>query len=402
MECLPSPADAEAIVRARSRRLPTETRKLAASSGAVLAQQVRAERDQPPFDRVTMDGIAIASSAYQSGRRCYRIAGTQPAGHEPLTLTDPDDCIEVMTGAELPRGSDCIIPLEFFNVIEGRAEIGPDAFVDPGRNVHPRASDSRKDDILLEPGTGLGPPEIAAIASAGLANVEVRSEPRLMVISTGDELIEPGEPVQPWQIRRSNTYSIRASLISRGFRRISDEHLADDPRLLSKRLARHLADHDLIVLTGGVSTGRYDFVPSVLRELGVRPVFHRVAQRPGMPIWFGVTDEGCSVYGLPGNPVSALVCLARLVIPGIEAALGATASAIDAVALAVSVRPHPDLWFFLPVILQFDAALGRVAVPKPVRGSGDIISLLGTGGFVELPPGKTDIPAGHIVPLFLW
>ncbi len=402
MERLPTPDEAEAIIRADTRPLPTETRTLAASTGAVLAQPVRAERDQPPFDRVTMDGISIASSAYGAGRRCYRIAGTQPAGCEPLTLSDPADCIEVMTGAELPRGSDCIIPLEYLNVATGRAEIRPDAFVDPGRNVHRRASDSRAGEILLEPGTRLGGPEMAVVASAGLASVEVRSEPRLMIISTGDELVEPGEPIQPWQVRRSNVYSMRASLAARGCRRVSDEHLADDPRLLGERLDACLADHDLIVLTGGVSMGRYDFVPSVLRELGVRQVFHRVTQRPGMPMWFGVTDEGRGVFGLPGNPMSALVCLIRLVIPGIEAALGATDSAIDAAVLAEPVKPHPDLWFYLPVTLQYDAARGRVAVPKPIRGSGDIISVLGTEGFVQLPPGETDIPAGQVVRLFLW
>jgi molybdopterin molybdotransferase len=399
---LPTPSKAEAIIRECSPRLPIESRPLCALTDAVLAQSVCAERDQPPFNRVKMDGIAIASSSWMAGCRRYRVAGTQAAGHPPLRLADANDCIEVMTGAELPGGCDCVIPVEQLAVADGWAEIEPDEAVFQNKNIDVRGLDCAAGEVLLEPGIRLGSSELTVIASAGLARADVSTEPRIMIVSTGDELIEPGEAIEPWQVRRSNNYGMRASLASRGYCRVSDDHLVDDPQLLRDRLATHLATHDVLVLSGGVSMGKYDYVPGVLRELGVRQAFHRVAQRPGKPLWFGVTSEGRAVYGLPGNPVSALVCLVRYVVPGLAAALGEVNTLVDNVPLATAASPHRTLTFFLPVRLQAHPVHGRTAEPKPTRGSGDIISLLGTHGFVELPPGDSELPAGHVVRFYRW
>ena len=401
MQPLPSPAAAEALIRRHVQPLPVESRPLAALAGAVLAQSVRAERDQPPFDRVTMDGIAIASEAWRAGQRRFRIAGTPAAGQPPQPLP-PETCLEVMTGAVLPPGSDCVIPVERLTVADGWAEIDPEFVAEPFGNVHTRGLDCREGDMLLARGTRLGPPELAVLASAGLPRANVRAEPRILIVATGDELVEPGMPIEDWQVRRSNSYALRGALNLRGYQRVAEDHLPDDPQVLRERLADHLATHDVLVLSGGVSMGRFDHVPRALRELGVAEVLHRVAQRPGKPFWFGVGPEGQAVFGLPGNPVSALVCLVRYVIPGLQTAVGLGPRAPEPITLGAGFRVKPALWYFLPVQLDSSPTLGTVALPKATHGSGDFISLLGTDGFVELAPGPADYPAGHVAALYRW
>jgi molybdopterin molybdotransferase len=387
---LPTPAAAEALVRERVQRLPIESRPLESLAGAILAQSVRSERDQPPFDRVTMDGIALASQAWREGQRRFRIAGTQAAGQPALRLPAPGDCLEAMTGATLPLGCDCVVPVERLQVADGIATVDADVPVAPFLNVHTRGLDAREGELLLAPGARLGAPELAVLASAGLSRAQVSTEPRIVIVSTGDELIDPDRPIEDWQVRRSNSHALRGALNLRGFKLVGDDHLPDDHRVLAERLAVHLATHHVMVLTGGVSMGRFDHVPSVLRSLGVEEIFHKVAQRPGKPIWFGVGPQGQTVFGLPGNPVSALVCLLRYVVPALGAMLGAT----------FTVRPA--MAFFLPVQVEHSARLGLVAMPRPTRGSGDFISLLGSDGFVELPPGPREFAAGFVAPLFRW
>jgi molybdopterin molybdotransferase len=398
---LPTPAAAEALVRQHLVPLPVESRPLPALAGAVLAQSVRAERDLPPFDRVTMDGIAIASDAWRAGQRRFRIAGIQAAGARPQPLP-PDACLEVMTGAVLPPGSDCVVPVEHLVVADGWAEIVASHSVEAFDNVHTRGLDCREGDLLLARGTRLGPPELAVLASAGLPRADVRVEPRIVIVATGDELIDPGEPIEAWQVRRSNSCAMRAALTMRGCRQVGEDHLPDDPAVLRERLAAHLATHDVVVLSGGVSMGRFDHVPRALRDLGVTEVLHRVAQRPGKPLWFGVGPAGQAVFGLPGNPVSSLVCLVRYVVPGLQALAGLAPRPTEPVALGAPFRVKPTLWYFLPVQLDSSPVLGTVALPRPTQGSGDFVSLLGTDGFVELPPGPAEYAAGHVAPFHRW
>jgi molybdopterin molybdotransferase len=399
---LPTPAAAESLVRERVQPLPIESRPLETLAGAVLAQVVHAERDQPPFDRVTMDGITFASQSWREGQRRFRIAGTQAAGRPPLRLQQRADCLEAMTGAALPDGCDCVVPIERLHVADGFATVDATVPVEPYLNVHRRGLDARAGDLLLEPGMPLGAPELAVLASAGLARAEVRTEPRIVTITTGDELVAPDQPIADWQVRRSNSYALRGALTLRGYRRVAEDHLPDDVDVLTERLVAHLATHDVIVLTGGVSMGRFDHVPSVLQQLGVREVFHKVAQRPGKPVWFGIGATGQTVFGLPGNPVSALVCLLRYVVPALSAMMGAPARAIEHVALGSAFHVKPALAYFLPVQLADEPSRGRVAMPRATRGSGDFISLLGTDGFVELPPGPREFPAGHLAPFYRW
>jgi molybdopterin molybdotransferase len=376
--------------------LPIAPVALRDATGCVLQQSVKAERDQPPFDRVSMDGIAVASAGTT---REFRIAGTQAAGAAPLTLANPNECFEAMTGAMLPRGCDCVIPVERIVVDNGVARLTDDVTLAPWLNVHRRGIDCRADSEVLRPGVRLGAPEIAVLASAGLVHAQVTRMPRIVVISTGDELVEPGAPMSEWQIRRSNVYAVTAALRTRGFTRVADDHIADDEHALRDRLTRHLNEADVLILSGGVSMGKFDFVPKILAELGVTKIFHKIAQRPGKPMWFGVRGDGKAVYALPGNPVSTLVCTVRYVIPGLETATGMTPSAPLSIPLAQPYRVIADLATLLPVKLT---GAPSAAEPKPTHGSGDFTSLLGTDGFVELPPGNDPIPAGAPVKFYRW
>ena len=396
-----TPADADLLIGQNLQCLPIESLPLAQCAGTVLRENIYAERDQPPFDRVAMDGVALASRAGSAGVR-LRLQATQGAGDAPLTLAGPGNCIEIMTGAVLPHGCDCVVPVEEITVADGAVTLGAQARVEPWRNVHRRGSDTRQGALLVAAGLQLRAPEIAIAASAGMARIRVSSQPMLAVISTGNELVEPGEPVLDHQIRRSNVYAIVSALRAHGFQRVADDHLRDDAHEMRERLHFHLETHDVLVLSGGVSAGRFDLVPSVLQELGVREVFHRVAQRPGKPLWFGVAPSGAAVFGLPGNPVSSLVCYTRYVLPGLLGSLGHSGVAVERIALGAAVTITPPLTHFLPVKVQQDDWGRAWAQPAPTNGSGDFTALAGTDGFVELPPGPHTYPKGHVTRFYRW
>jgi molybdopterin molybdotransferase len=397
-----TPRLAEEAIYSRLTCLPIESLPLTQCVGATLRENVYAERDQPPFDRVAMDGMAVDSDALRRGLTRFRLQAVQAAGVPPLKLGSGNVAIEVMTGAILPAGSDCIVPVEQFDVAEGYASLNTAVGNSPYQNVHRRGSDGRQGTLLLEAGTLLRAPEIAVAASAGMARVRVSSQPAVMIVSTGDELIEPGDPIADYQVRRSNAYAVAATLRTRGFGRVGDDHVPDDEVLMRERLALHLTTHEVVVLSGGVSMGKFDLVPKVLLQLGVQQVFHNIAQRPGKPMWFGVGPQGQAVFGLPGNPVSTLVCLIRYVIPAIAEAMGTKRTPPERLALATPVTFQPSLTYFLPVAIEHDDWGRPWATPRRTNGSGDFLSLTGTDGFVELPPGPNTYPKGFVTTVYRW
>jgi molybdopterin molybdotransferase len=382
--------------------LPIESLPVAQCAGAVLRENVYAERDQPPFDRVSMDGIALASAAAAASQGRFRVQATQAAGEAPLTLRDGGHCIEIMTGAVLPLGCDCVVPIERVRLDNGSALIDQLALATPWKNVHRRASDQRQGALLLSSGTVLHAPEIAVAASAGMARLRVSGQPSIIVISTGSELVEPGEPIAPHQIRRSNAYAVAAALREHGFQRVAEDHIDDDSAVLLERLSRHLRTHEVLVLSGGVSMGKFDLVPQTLEALGVQRILHGVAQRPGRPMWFGTTPEGRAVFALPGNPVSTLVCVARYVLPALYAAMGVRAAGFERIALATALEWAPALTGFMPVKVTHDDWGRPWATPCPTNGSGDFTALALTDGFVELPPGPTSLSKGFLTRLYRW
>jgi molybdopterin molybdotransferase len=396
-----TPAQAETLIEQHLACLPIESLPLTQAAGAVLRENIYAERDQPPFDRVAMDGFALASAAASDHSGRLRVAGTQAAGDPPQTLSDPGSCIEIMTGAMLPIGCDAVVPVELAERSGEIAEFGRRP-VHPWQNVHRRGSDCRQGSLLLAAGTRLSAPEVAIAAGAGMARLRVSAQPMIVVISTGNELVEPGEQIEPHQVRRSNAYGITAALRQHGFARVADDHVRDDEAEIEQRLDFHLRTHDVLILSGGVSMGKMDLVPKVLERLGVTLVFHHVAQRPGKPMWFGVSEAGPAVFALPGNPVSTLVCLARYVLPALRAAMGQSAVEAPRISLTAPFEVKAPLAFYLPVKLRSDDWGRTSAEPRPTNGSGDFTALAGTDGFVELPPGPNTFPKGFVARFFRW
>ena len=390
------------LIRERLHDWGTVRIPIDAAQGEVLRQTVAAERDQPPFDRVTMDGIAIRHSAYATGLRTFAVAGTQGAGNAPVALPNEQNCVVIMTGAALPPGTDTVVPVERITRNGKQASVEAGYAPVAGQFIHRRASDHSRGVTLLSPGVTLGAPEMAILTVGGSDAVEVSRRPAIAIISTGDELVEVGQPLGPTQIRASNDRAIAAALADRGFLDCGRHHLPDDPAVLERELGQLLAEQDVLILTGGVSMGEFDYVPRVLQKLGMEVIFHKVLQRPGMPMWFGVSPEGKPVFALPGNPVSSLVCLVRYVAPALVAALGATPGPETRIRLAQPVHFEPDLTYFLPVTLDYTTDGQCVAIPKPTNTSGNFVALGGTSGFVELPRGAVDFPAGYAARFFSW
>jgi molybdopterin molybdotransferase len=395
-------ADAAALIASNMPAYPATPLPLDDCAEGILREAVCAERDQPPFDRVTMDGIAIRHAAFAGGRREFRVVGTQAAGAAALSLGNDANCVEIMTGAALPADADTVIPVERIQRQDEVAILEPGYEPGAGQFVHRRGSDHAAGQPLLVPGVRLGPPEMAVLTISGKASFAIGRWPRLAVISTGDELVEPGLPIEPFQIRSSNDRAIVASLRRRGCLSATRARLPDEPAELRRVIAALHEAHDVLVLSGGVSMGKYDYVPQIMAELGVELVFHKVLQRPGLPMWFGVSADRKPVFALPGNPVSSLVCFVRYVAPAIERALGLARQHRERVRLAETVRFEPDLTWFLPVALKVTADGNWEAIPRPTNTSGDFVSLAGTDGFVELPRGQADFPAGFPAEFFPW
>jgi molybdopterin molybdotransferase len=367
---------AERLIRRAMKPAPTIRVPLAEAAGEVLCKPLRADRPLPPFDRVMMDGVALSFDAWQRGCREFRVEGVQAAGQPALRRREPVGCIEVMTGAVLPGGCDCIVPVEEMETRAGWVRVTGN--VERGRYLHRAGSDARRGQVLVPAGKVLDGPALAVAASIGQTHLRVAKRPAVAIVSTGKELVDVGERPLPHQIRLSNAPALAASLRLRGFRNVTIHRTGDAP---PARVLRAALKADIVLLTGGVSKGRFDVVPELLQRLGVREVFHRVRQRPGKPLWFGVatalrrragadapTERGGYnklVFGLPGNPVSCLVCLHRYLF------------APEHVELAKSLK-RGTLTVFQPV------CAGK---PVKMNTSGDFADLAKSDGFVEIPEG---------------
>jgi len=374
---------------------------VAASIGRVLRQSVAAERDQPPFDRVMMDGVAVSHADVESNTREFPIQAMQAAGDKQIAL-EAGKAIEIMTGASLPIRADCIVPIERISISNNVATLEADYEARQNQFIHPRGSDHTKGTVLLDPGKRISPMDIAIINSCGLTDVDVSKSPTIRVISTGNELVAAGEPVEPHQIRMSNGPAVIAMLQQRGYTDCEHDHLVDDLDLLRERIGVHLDNADVLILSGGVSMGKADYIPQVLGELGVEVVFHKISQRPGKPMWFGVGPKGQAVFALPGNPVSTLVCCRQYVIPALKAASGERERPPEFASLAQPFTFKPQLTCFLPVRLISSVGGQLLAMPVHTNTSGDFASLTGTDGYIELPLDDANFPAGTAAQLHRW
>jgi molybdopterin molybdotransferase len=308
-----------------------------------------------------------------------------------------------MTGAVCPAGTDAVVPIERVRIEAETAVVDDTATVAPGRFIHARASDRRAGDTVLEPGIRIGPAESAVLASAGCARVSVSALPAIAVVSTGDELVSvDASTIAPYQIRSCNDLAVAASIERAGVGRCERATLPDDPEQILRELAALHQRNDMLILSGGVSMGEFDFVPAVLDSLGSELIFHRIEQKPGRPMWFGISSAGKPIFALPGNPVSTLLCMTRYVVPALKLALGLEPAAPEIASLDRPVSGPTGLSYFVPVRLRWDSAGRTLAEPRPTNTSGDYVSLAATDGFIELGAGGGEHPAGASGRIFRW
>lgn len=390
-----SVAKAEQAVLRNSRSLPAVSLSLAQVHGCILAENIFADRDQPATDRSSMDGIAISFKAWKAGAREFILEGTQKAGIPGLKLKKRDGCFEIMTGAVVPMGCDCVIPVEAIERTGSRFSLAKNVFVSSGSFVRKRASEYKKGSLLIAKSTKLNATHIAVIASTGKTRIKVFS-PKIAVIGTGDEVVPVAQAVKPHQVRRSNAAALDSLFRSHGFFRVAQFHLRDNVPQLTKSLKNILKDHDILVLSGGVSMGKFDLVPAVLANLGVKKLFHKVSEKPGNPFWFGLTKDKKPVFALPGNPVSTLVCATRYALPYLQKSCGVPVIQ-QKVSLAKSIKQNPRLTLFLPVNLT-DGKAECVTF----AGSGDYGAISKSAGFIETPKGKGDLAKNSKVRYFSW
>jgi molybdopterin molybdotransferase len=364
------------------------------SVGRILKEEIVADRDFPPFNRVSMDGIAIDFQQFRNGQRVFKVEGIQAAGSEQISLQDAESCIEVMTGAVLPNNANTVIRYEDITIENGVATINTNA-VNNGQNIHNKAKDGRFDDILIYQNTKISAAEIGVLATVGKSFVKVARQPKVMIVSTGDELVGVDEIPLEHQIRRSNVFTL-VSLLERLSIPSETAHITDDKPILKSKIESYLQENDVLLFSGAVSKGKYDFLPEVFEALDVEKLFHKVAQRPGKPFFYGQTNT-CSVFGFPGTPISTFVnCLAYF-YPWYYKSVGIETNQETAV-LGEDVSFKPSLTYFLQVKLESENGK-LVAFPITGNGSGDLASLVNTDAFIQLPSDKMEFKKGEAFPI---
>lgn len=388
------------------------------SFGRTLKEDIVADRDFPPFNRVSMDGIAINHQYFQEGIRDFKVEGVQAAGAEQKVMTVDSNCMEVMTGAVLPENTDTVIRYEDVEIKNGVARINVET-LEFGKNIHAKGKDRSQGDLLIPKNRIVTAAEIGVIATVGKSMVKVAKIPKVMIVSTGDELVEVDEIPLAHQIRRSNAFTL-VSLLEKLNIKAETAHIVDDKSILKQKIANYLNEYDVLLFSGAVSKGKFDFLPEVLEELGVEKLFHRVAQRPGKPFWFGITDASSMsgrdeklsedvrlslsksiqkikpVFAFPGNPVSTYVNCLVYFYPWFAKSVGFELKE-ETIILGEEISFKPKLTYFLQV--RVDNKEGQlIAFPIKGNGSGDLASLVEADGFIQLSKEQTEFKKGEIYP----
>ncbi|WP_345950367.1 molybdopterin molybdotransferase MoeA [Mucilaginibacter sp. PAMB04274] len=384
-------SEALQLVNDQAQSFHPEEVDLLQSVGRILAQPVIADRDFPPFHRATMDGIAVNSATFANGIRQFPIEDIQPAGHSQKQLYNPDKCIEIMTGAVLPIGTDAVIRYEDLEIAEQVAQVNLDA-VTPYQNVHLQGTDEKAQQTLVKPGVKITPAIIAIMASVGLSRVKVYCLPRIAVCATGDELVPVTQQPKPHQIRQSNSYMLLAALQEEGIK-AAGYHLPDEPVGMTTQLSTMLQQYDVLLFSGAVSKGKFDYLPQVLQQLGMQTVFHSIAQKPGKPLLFGKFKSGVLAFGFPGNPVSTWVCFQLYFKAWLYSSLGVPLSTIKA-ELGKSTTFKPALTHH--VLVRLSSQEDKIiATPVDTSTSGDVVNLMHAEGFISLPAERIQFEAGQ-------
>ena len=375
------------IVLSKPGTYGVEKVSLQAAGNRFLANDIFSDRDSPPFDRVMMDGVAINSTVLNLNEPDgFLIESIQAAGDTQKTLTDKNNCIEVMTGAILPANTDTVVPYEDIDIVNGRAFVKQT--ITPKKYIHWQGSDHKKDQLASGKNKRLNAADIGILASVGIADVPVFTMPKVAIVATGNELVDVKDIPQQHQVRMSNVYSLQTALLNDMI--VADIfHITDDEEILITELSKIIKEYDVVLISGGVSKGKYDYVPLVLEKLEVQKLFHQVAQRPGKPFWFGIQEQlKTHVFAFPGNPVSTFVCYQFYFRHWLFFIFGNQLK-LPLMILSDDISASSSLSQFIPVILNTN---GNEASIVTNNGSGDLFSLSAIDGFIYLPKGEKAYP----------
>jgi molybdopterin molybdotransferase len=383
-----SPSEAHRLILHNAKLFPIESIPLQKAVGRVLRENIVSDRDQPPFNKSLMDGIAIAYDSWQKGQRTFKVEATIGPGIAPKPLKHITNCVHIMTGAVIPKGCDCVIPIEQIYLEGDTAQSKDWTMIKKHQHIRFQATDGKKGEVLLKSGCRLWAPHIGIAASVGKVKIKVSILPKIAVISTGDELVDIHKSIKQYQTRLSNSYAVQALLTQSQLGEVQIFHLKDNQKLMLEHIKNIVKKFDVVILSGGVSMGEYDYVPTVLNQLGIKQSFHKVSQKPGKPFWFGMAKNSKPVFALPGNPVSTQICAYRYVIPYLKKASGLEVKQ-EYIPVLDHLNIQSDLTHFLPV------AQGRLIT---ISGSGDFASLAQADGFIEYECYKEQ----NLWPYFSW
>lgn len=391
-----APDEALRLVLRFASRLPSRPVPLTDACGLELAEPILADRDYPPFPRAMMDGFAVRVADAGS---TVRVVGEIAAGQSAPTDVADGRSLEIMTGAPCPPGTEAVVQKE--HVSQERDGIQLPGRIMYGQHIAPQGSECRTGELVLRPGQIVTPLAVAVMASFGMEAVRVTPRPTLAIITTGAELIPPGQKPGPGEIRDSNGPMLVTMARDLGLDRVAHEHAEDTLDSIVAALGKAAAN-DVILLTGGVSVGSYDLVPQALRVVGAEVVFHKVRQKPGKPLLFSRKNAQL-VFGLPGNPLASHLCFHRYVAPAIRQLDGKTAVADPVFGkLASPVQPKGGRTYFVPAHGARADETGDWKIhPLPGVSSADIFASCNANAYIEVPPGHVEIPAGETLS-FTW
>jgi len=387
----------------------TEIADLPAADGRVLAAPILSDRDLPPFPRSTRDGYAVRSADLSRVPVGLELIGEIKAGESveniPKNLSN-GQAVAIMTGAPVPVDADAVVMVEYTSQQDARVEITRSVVA--GENIVPCGAEARQGSVLLTRGMRLNDAAVALAASAGKSRLEVYQRPRVAILTTGDEIVGVDQVPGPTQIRNSNSYSLAVQIRNAGGEPVLLPIAPDEPRRL-RDLMEEGVKSDLLLMTGGVSMGRYDLVEQVLEELKAEFFFTGAKIQPGRPVVFGRCRTAANrkaaeayFFGLPGNPVSTMVTFELFARPMLEALSGRSPQRLRFVyaKLASEIRVKPGLKRFLPAILSGDLEASQVAL-VPWQGSGDVAATARANCYIVVPPDRELIPTGEFVPILL-
>jgi molybdopterin molybdotransferase len=387
------------VVSALQRDIPTENVSLSDALGRLLATPIHSDRDYPPFDRATRDGFALRAEDLSTSGGKLALAGEIRAGQGFARAIGRGECVQIMTGAAVPASVDAVVMIEHTRT-ELRDAVTTIIFergAEPGQNIVRRGKEARSVHLLLAAGARLGYAELAICGQVGQANVKVTARPRIAILSTGDEVVSVETTPGPLQIRNGNSVSLAAQVRLAGGEPVLLGNAPDNASDLTSAITEGLRE-DALVISGGVSAGKYDLVETVLADLGAEFHFDAVAIRPGRPAVFGVC-KGKLVFGLPGNPVSTMVTFELFLLPALDILSGGAVRPLPQLRakLAAPVKQKSDLTHFLPAKLEWpDGEAGEPTVRElEWHGSGDIVALAEANCFLMVPQAKLEWRAGE-------